>query len=210
MPSQTYGFTFCNKMKTRLGLRLILNVEMVKRPFNLLVFFSLYFSLGINLNFAFAQSESTSKELTDDQYELLNLTYHRHENDEFKLYHQSIGDPSWIDRLLELKSEEFLLLYKFTDEELPAVLDRLPELGSELSAKFLDKNKLSSKTKLKRKREDESMVYIAEPIIYSNYAFVLIRKPKSETVYVYYRNPESGWTEECVIPLAFVIECYFG
>lgn len=182
----------------------------VKSPFNFLVCFSLYFSLGINLNFAAAQSKSASKELTDDQYELLSLTYHKDKNDEFKLFHQSIGDPSWIDRLLELKSEDFLFLYKFTDEELPSVLDRLPELGSELSVKILDKNKLSSTTKLKKKREDESTVYVAEPVIFSNYAFVLIRKPKSETVYVYFQDSELGWIEKCVIPIEFLIECYFG
>lgn len=202
-------------MNSRLDLKLILHLEMptgkmLKSQLILLICFSLYFFLWINLTSASAQSESAPKELSDDQYELLNLTYHKGKNDEFKLFHQLIGDPSWIDRLLELKSEEFLFLYKFTDKELPSVLDRLPELVSELSVKFLDKNKLSSKTKLKKKREDESTVYMAEPVIFSNYAFVLVRKPKSETVYVYFQDPELGWIEECVIPLQFVIECHFG
>ncbi|MCU0400404.1 MAG: hypothetical protein MUE75_05225 [Algoriphagus sp.] len=74
----------------------------------------------------------------------------------------------------------------------------------------MDKKRFSLDTRLKKKREDDLTVYMAEPIICSNYAFVLIRKPTSETVYVYYRNPESGWTEECVIPIEFLIECYFG
>ena len=168
------------------------------------------FLVGFNRIPAPAQDQSTFQELNKEQYELLNLTYLRHENDEFKLYHQSIGDPSWIDRLLEYKSEDYLFLYKFKNAELPEALEKLSELGSVLSVKSWDSKRLSPRTRLRKKRDDEVTVYMAEPIIYLNYAFVLIRKPKSETVYVYYRDPELGWTEECVIPLAVVIECYFG
>lgn len=174
----------------------------------LFTWFCLYFYFGFNITPVLAQNESTSNELTKDQYELINLTYHQDKNDELKLFHQSIGDPSWIDRLLDLKSEDYLFLHKFTNAELPLALEKLVELSSELSIKSWDKKQLGSRTRLRKKRDDETTVYMAEPVIQSNYAFVLIRKPKSESVYIYFRDPELGWTEECLIPLAYVIECY--
>jgi|GEM_PF-4432006 len=169
---------------------------------------ALLFFWGWFPNSAPAQNHPKIGELSDEQYNLIELTYHRHKNNHLKLYNKTVGDPSWIDRVLDYRSEEYLFVYKFKNEELPEILDQLRELGSELTVKSLDKKRFSLYTRLKKKREDDSTVYMAEPIIYSNYAFVLIRKPTSETVYVYYRNPELGWTEECVIPLAFVIECY--
>lgn len=174
----------------------------------LFTWFGLYFYFGFNITPVLAQDQSTTNELTTDQYELITLTYHQDRNDELKLYHQSIGDPSWIDRLLELKSEDYIFLYEFNNAELPLALEKLPELSSELSIKSWDKKHLGPRTRLRKKRDDETTVYIAEPVIQSNYAFVLIRKPKSESVYIYFRDPELGWTEECVIPLAYVIECY--
>jgi hypothetical protein len=183
---------------------------MEKSSIVLLTFFIPFLSFlfdGIPL---FGQVQSSSSTLSKDQYELINMTYAANKNDKLKLYRQTVDDSSWIDRLLDYRSEEYLFVYKFKNEELPAILNKLQVLGSELSVKFLEKNKLSSKTKFKKKREDGSTVYMAEPIIFSNYAFVFIRKPKSETVYVYFQDPELGWIEECVIPLEFVIECYFG
>ncbi|WP_111669224.1 hypothetical protein [Algoriphagus litoralis] len=181
---------------------------MAKILFTLLTRYCLYFSFGFNTLPVLAQDQSTTDELTKEQYELITLTYHQDKNDELKLYHQSIGDPSWIERLLDLKSEDYLFLHKFTNAELPLLLEKLPELSSELSIKSWDKKQLGSRTKLRKKRDDDTTIYMAEPIIQSNYAFVLIRKPKSESVYIYFRDPELGWTEECVVPLAYVIECY--
>jgi hypothetical protein len=200
-------------MNIRFGPSFTFRVEiqteaMPKKLFIFFILISLYSFLGFNLIPVLAQDQSSSIQLTKEQYELINLTYHADGNDDLKLYYQSIGDPSWIDRLLDLKSEDYLFLHKFTNAELPLTLEKLPELSSELSIKSWDKKHLGPRTRLRKKRDDETTVYMAEPVIQSNYAFVLIRKPKSETVYVYFRDPQLGWTEEFVVPLAYVIECY--
>jgi hypothetical protein len=200
-------------MNIRFGPSFTFRIEiqteaMPKKLFIFFILISLYSFLGFNLIPVLAQDQSSSIQLTKEQYELINLTYHADGNDDLKLYHLTVGDPSWIDRLLELKSEEYLFLHKFKNQALPAALGSLSELSSELSIKSLDKKQLSSRTKLRKKRDDEVSVYMAEPVIHAEYAFVLIRKPKSESVYIYFRDPELGWKEECVVPLAYVIECY--
>lgn len=157
---------------------------------------------------AIGKELSDLEALSDEQYELIQLTYLQHDNDEFKLYYQTIGDSSWIERLLELKSEEYVFLCKFKDEKLPNALDELPALAPSLSTRTLDKKALGSKIKLRKKRKEETTTYVAEPIIRDDYAFVLIRKPKSEAVYIFHRDPEEGWTRECVAWLTYVFECY--
>lgn len=159
---------------------------------------------------AMGQEGKNEKELTKDQYRLLQLAYHEYEHKGLKLYHETVGDPSWVDRLLELKSEEYIFLHKFENEELPKALDKLPGLSSQLSTKSLDKSELGPKVRMRNKRKDEVTIYMAEPIIVGNYAFVLVRKPKNEAVYIYTLDAESEWSIETLAHLSYVIECYGG
>lgn len=169
-----------------------------------------FFLLGLYAIPALAQESKNFEELSDEQYALLNILYSNKEKERLKLYNKTIGDPSWIDLLLEYQWEEGILFCSFKNSELPAELDELPELSTRLSTKVLNRKKLSSKVKFRKKRKDESTQYISEPLINKNYAFILVRKPKSESVYIYYRDPKKGWIRECIVPISAVIECYFG
>jgi len=169
-----------------------------------------FFHLGLYAIPALAQESKNFEELSDEQYALLNILYSNKEKDRLKLYSKTIGDQSWVDLLLEYKWEEGILFCSFKNSELPAELDELPELSTRLSTKVLNKKKLSSKVKFRKKRKDESTQYISEPLINKNYAFILVRKPKSESVSIYYRDPKKGWIRECIVTISAVIECYFG
>ena len=184
--------------------------SMVKSVIKISLEIGVFFLLGLYAIPALAQESKNFEELSDEQYELLNILYSDKEKDRLRLYYKTIGDPSWIDLLLEYKWEEGILFCSFKNSELPAELDELPELSTRLSTKVLNRKKLSSKVKFRKKRKDESTQYISEPLINKNYAFILVRKPKSESVYIYYRDPKKGWIRECIVPISAVIECYFG
>lgn len=184
--------------------------EMMRGLIQISLRIGVFFLLGLYAIPALAQESKNFEELSDEQYALLNILYSNKEKDRLKLYSKTIGDPSWIDLLLEYKWEEGILFCSFKNSELPATLNELPELSTRFSTKVLNRKKLSSKVKFRKKRKDESTQYISEPLINKNYAFILVRKPKSESVYIYYRDPKKGWIRECIVTISAVIECYFG
>jgi hypothetical protein len=154
------------------------------------------------------QTQNTLDSISEEQYEVLKAYFSNRKATRIKLHYRTIGDPSWIDFLLEEKWEKGIQLCSFKDEKLPAAIKQLPELSSQLSQKFLDKKMLGSKIKLTKKLDKETVTFISEPMIFQDYAFFLTREHESHAVQIYHYDPERGWEYECSAYSYFVISCY--
>ncbi|MDE0560965.1 hypothetical protein OU792_13275 [Algoriphagus sp. NF] len=154
------------------------------------------------------QTQNTLDPISEEQYEVLKAFFSNQKANRIKLHYKTIGDPSWIDFLLEEKWEKGVQLCSFKDEMLPASIEQLPELSSQLSQKFLDKRMLGAKIKLTKKLDKETVQFISEPIIIQDYAFLLTREYESHAVQIYHYDPARGWKYECSAYSYYVISCY--
>ncbi|GMQ27972.1 hypothetical protein Aconfl_06150 [Algoriphagus confluentis] len=146
------------------------------------------------------------KNLTKEQYQVIEDAFRKSGKDETRIFFQTIDYKSWVHLLYGsyYRDKRGIALCSFEDPNLERAIDQLIDHVSNIRVKELSRNKLGKRFTLINDLTDYPYLSITEPIIIGEYSFILFKYPNSESLSVQKKNSEGNWVFECAIPLYVV------
>jgi hypothetical protein len=165
------------------------NVVSLKRVIKLV--FIILFSSSILK----AQGFEDSRELSDGQYEFLNIAFGGNSDQDSKVFYQPQISKSWINEFLNLKSENGIGTCLFDEPFLMEAIDQLQD--KEFSLKTFDKKKFPKRIIPLKNSQKKKGLHISEPIILKTYSFILVWDSGYKAVEIYHKEPGEMWKFKC-------------
>jgi hypothetical protein len=173
--------------------------QMVKSVIKLIVFITLAL-------ISFLSEAQTKKELTKEQYKVIEDSFKNSGKESTKIFYQTIDHKSWVHLLYGdyYREKRGIGLCTFEDPQLERSIDQLIDYVMNIQVKELNPKKLSKRFILVKDLKEDSYLSITEPIIVGNYSFILFKYRYSESLEVQKKNQNGDWKYECSIPLYVV------
>jgi hypothetical protein len=181
-------------MKKELIQQKVKSVSNVKIIVNTVFIFILSFST------IQAQVSSDIGELSEVQYEFLNIVFGENLNKNGKIYYQPQNSKSWINDFIGFKSHNGIGTCLFDETSFSEVIEKLQSREFALSA--FDKEKMPKGLRIKKQSKKAKGLHISEPIIINNYSFIFIWSTGYSAVEVYHYEPKGNWMFKCFTVLS--------
>jgi|GEM_PF-876847 hypothetical protein len=153
----------------------------------------------------FAEAQ-TKKELTKEQYKVIDDSFKNSGKEFTRLFYQTIDYKSWVHLLYGdyYREERGIGLCTFKDSQLEGAIDQLIYQVMNIQVKELNPKKLGKRFILIKDLKVGDYLSISEPMIVGDYSFILYKYRYSESLKIQKKNQNGDWEYECSIPLYVV------
>lgn len=151
----------------------------------------------------FFTEAQTKKELTKEQYKVIEDSFKNSGKESTKIFYQTIDYKSWVHLLYGdyYREKRGIGLCSFEDPQLERSIDQLSGHVMNIQVKDLNPKKLSKRFIFVMDLKEDTYLSITEPVIVGNYSFILFKYRYSESLRIQKRNQNGDWEYECSIPL---------